>query len=283
MDAQNETCSYQSCPNRGKTDQGKSNRLKCARCKTAIYCSKGCQKKHWGLCHKIYCAPPDVIRHEVPDLTLASIQETINRASPGDIVILKGGEYYHSDSDQFTLRIDKPLKLWGRQENASVILYRCNLTIFPSGMDSDSEDAVILAEFHLHGECNIQQNMYKGITLYKVNVTIPYHLNEDALIINECKNKCLIQGCEIDGGSDGVFIATDNVHLKNTKISNAQSRGIFSRREFVIENCEVSGCGSYGIKGTGGWTEKGRHNNIQPGPWNEFGGASSGYGGMGMW
>lgn len=83
------------------------------------------------------------------------------------------------------------------------------------------------------------------------------------------------------GGSDGVFIATKNVHLKNTKICNAQNRGIFSRREFTIENCEVSGCGGYGIKGTGGWTEKGR-NNIQPGPWNEFGGASSGYGGMGM-
>ena len=81
MDAQNnlEKCSYQSCPNRGKTE-GPSSLLKCARCKTAIYCSKGCQKKHWGLCHKIYCAPPDVIRHEVPELTLSSVQETISTA-----------------------------------------------------------------------------------------------------------------------------------------------------------------------------------------------------------
>ena len=283
MDAKkNAVCSYRSCRSRNTVRIVTSKLLTCAQCETTVYCSKECQKKDWGHQHKIYCVPPDVTRHEVPDLSLASIQETINKASPGDVVILKGGEYYHTDSSQFTLRIDKPLKLWGQQERASVMLYRCNLTICPSGMGSDAENSVILAEFYLQGTCDIQKNIYKGITLYNVNVTMPHGLNNDALVINECKNKCLIQGCEIDGGSDGVCIATENVHLKNTKICNAQSRGIFSRRRFTIEHCEVSGCGGYGIKGTGGWTEKGR-NNIQPGPWNAFGGAGGGHGGMGMW
>mmetsp|Transcript_33296 Transcript_33296/g.80521 ORF Transcript_33296/g.80521 Transcript_33296/m.80521 type:complete len:286 (-) Transcript_33296:177-1034(-) len=282
MEAQtNAVCSYRSCPSRNRVQIRTIKLLTCARCKAAFYCSKECQKKDWGHGHKIYCVPPDVTRHEVPDLSLASVQETIDKASPGDIVMLKGGEYSEPDPGQFALRIDKPLKLWGQQKRASVVLHRCNLTICPSGMGSDAEKAVILADFYLQGTCNIQNNIYKGITLYNVHVSMPHHLNDDALIIHECKNKCLIQGCEIRGGSDGVCIATEKVHLTNTKIINAQSRGIFSRRRFTIENCEVSGCGGYGIKGTAGWTKKGR-NNIQPGPWSEFGGASSGNGGMGM-
>ena len=100
---------------------------------------------------------------------------------------------------------------------------------------------------------------------------------DDVLVINECKGKCLILGCKIYGGSDGVFIATDGAHLKGTLICNACHRGIFSRSYFIIEDCTVSGCGGYGIKGTAGWIEKGRHNNIQPGPWSAWGPSASGW------
>jgi len=157
--------------------------------------------------------------------------------------------------------------LWGKKIHSEL---NCNLEIKSSGEYEDSSDSVVVVDIIINGQVNITSNS-KSITLSEVNVHCPASAQGDALEIGECKGKCLILNCEIFGGSDGVFIASDRVHLKLTEINNAQSRGIFSRRD------------SYGIKGTAGWTEKGRNNDIQPGPWSSYGGASASYQSYGGW
>jgi len=170
--------------------------------------------------------------------------------------------------------------LWGKKIHSEL---NCNLEIKSSGEDEDSNDSVVVVDIIINGQVNITSNSYKSITLCEVNVHCPASAQGDALEIGECKGKCLILNCEIYGGSDGVFIASDRVHLKLTEINNVQSRGIFSRRDFILEDCTIAGCCAYGIKGTAGWTEKGRNNDIQPGPWSSYGGASASYQSYGGW
>lgn len=100
----------------------------------------------------------------------------------------------------------------------------------------------------------------------------------DAMDIHSCQGKVLLLDCEILGGSDSLFISkSPKVHIKGTEIRFARSRGIFANDSFVIEDSVVDMCGGYGIKGRDGWEEKG-DNDIQPGPWNSFGGAAGEYG-----
>ncbi|KAL7546923.1 hypothetical protein ACHAWF_010247 [Thalassiosira exigua] len=212
------------------------NLLKCGRCKLATYCGPECQKKDWGRSHKHRCVAPDVARHEVKGSTIAAIQKAINEASPGDVVLIEEGTY---NGPQDTLIVDKPLWLWGSSKNRDAVVLKCNLSIRPSGSESDAEGIVVAADFVLHGTTSVSANQYKTITLCGLSLQCPHEVNDDALIINDCKGKCLVLDCEVLGGSDGVFIASDKVHLKRTSVQYAQSRGIFSRKEFVIEDCTV--------------------------------------------
>ena len=281
-ESQSNKCSHRACRTLGITSL-----LKCGRCKTKQFCSKECQKEDW-MYHKHKCATPDVLRfagHTVEGHTIEDIQRTIDAASPGDIVILNDESYGETvpKMGPATLVINKPLRLWGKCVFGRKTELNCNLNIKTSGTDEDSNDSVVVVDIGVNGQINVTSNKYKSITLCEVIVHCPNNVRGDALEIGECKGKCLILNCDIFGGSDGVFIATDGVHLKLTEICNAQSRGIFSRRNFILEDCTISGCGGYGIKGSAGWTEKGRNNDIQPGPWSQWGGASESYQSYGGW
>ena len=262
------TCAWRACPNKNSDDDLQA----CSRCKLAAYCSVACQKKHWGV-HKYKCVAPDVVRHEVEDFSIQAVQNAIDAAKPGDIVLMKEGTYEGGSGDTARLTIDKPLKLWGPKYGMDTVELNCEVVIKPSGSgENDSKDVVVLADFAVNGTGNINDNVYKSITLYNIRVQCPPEVRgEDALIINDCSGKCLLLDCEIYGGSDGIFICTNKVHLKRTEIRFASSRGIFAKKPFVIEDCEISNCGSYGIKGRCGWTEKGKDNDIQPGPWGANG------------
>jgi hypothetical protein len=262
------TCSWPGCRNK---DGSSSNLQVCSRCKIAASCSTECQKKHWEM-HKNRCSAPDVPRHEVEDFTIEAIQSAIDKASPGDIMLLKDGSYEGSAGPRAKLIIDKPLRIWGPEFDK--VKLKCDLVIKPSEFGQDGKDVVILSNFEVYGTGTVMKNTYKGITFC---IRVKCELNgEDALTINECKGKCLLLDCEIHGGSDGIFICTDKVHLKGTEVRFAANRGIFAKVPFVIEESEVSSCGGYGIKGRCGWTEKGRHDDIQPGPWGADGPMSSG-------
>mmetsp|Transcript_6717 Transcript_6717/g.10924 ORF Transcript_6717/g.10924 Transcript_6717/m.10924 type:complete len:283 (+) Transcript_6717:194-1042(+) len=275
-------CNYTKCSS-NNNGQSASNLLGCSRCKSAKYCSTNCQKKDWVF-HKFKCVAPDVTRHVIQGGGgIDAIQSAIDSASPGDVVVIRKGTY-EDTGESNTLFVNKPIYLWGGGEDRSDVVLNCNLGISMGKDESggSGSSAVVVADFVLKGTAKIFENNYKSVTLCNVAIEFSNNATSDALEINGCKGKCLILGCEISGGSDGVHIASEQVHLKRSCIQYAQNRGIFSRRVFVIEDCEVSDCGGYGIKGSAGWTEKGRYNDIQPGPWSSWGGASQSYG-FGGW
>ncbi len=276
-------CNYSKCSsnNNNGQEEAATNLLGCSRCKSVKYCSTTCQKKDWSR-HKCKCVSPEVTRHVVQGGGgIDAIQSAIDSASPGDVVVINEGTY-GDKGESNTLFVRKPIYLWGDVEKMSDVVLNCNLAIHVGTGCESGAAVVVVAGLTLQGAATIYENDYKSVTLCDVTITCPNDAAGDALEINGCKGKCLILGCEVYGGSDGVHIASENVHLKNSSIQYAQNRGIFSRRVFVIEDCEVSGCGGYGIKGSAGWTEKGRYNDIQPGPWSSWGGASESYG-FGGW
>ncbi|KAK3238703.1 hypothetical protein CYMTET_51302 [Cymbomonas tetramitiformis] len=75
----------------------------------------------------------------------------------------------------------------------------------------------------------------------------------------------------IFGGGDGLMHSSHEtkLHLKDCEIRWAESRGIFANSSFVIEDTEISNCGSYGIKCRGGCEVKGGCD-IQSGPWDSL-------------
>jgi hypothetical protein len=94
---------------------------------------------------------------------------------------------------------------------------------------------------------------------------------DDAFAIHQrCGGKVLLCCYEIIGGSGGLGIYTTNVHIKDTDIQLAASKGIFDN---IIEDSAVYNCGGYGIKGRSGWHEKGT-NELQSGPWSSIAGPS---------
>lgn len=131
----------------------------------------------------------------------------------------------------------------------------------------------------IEGTVNVFDNSFDDITFCSVDVKCPRQVGdrgEDAVCINTCKGKFLLLCCEIIGGSDGLAIMDRDckMHIRETDIQLARSRGIFSNPYFKIEDSAVYSCGGYGIKGRSGWEAKGE-NQIQAGPWNEHGGASA--------
>ena len=258
------SCSWIGCPNR---ENENIDLLACSQCKNAWYCRRACQKAHWEV-HKFKCVAPTTPMHVVEDFTISSVQAAIDGASPGDAVVLKEGTYESAES-RTTLTINKPLFLIGPLRGMDSVKLECDIEIKASGSTSDSAAVVNLADFEVSGTGNLMSNTYKAVNLYNIRIRCPKEARDDAFSTGDLTGKCLFLDCEINGGSDGVFIGGTGVHLKRTEIRLAQNRGIFSRRHFVIEDCTIDCCGGYGIKGTGGWREKG-HNDIQPGPWSSM-------------
>ena len=115
----------------------------------------------------------------------------------------------------------------------------------------------------------VDSNNFERVDLCKVHVSQEPG-RDDCLVINDCTGKqVLLDDCEVYGGGDGLghYGRSTKLHVKNSAIRFAQSRGIFANDDFVIEDSEVSNCGGYGIKMRGGCTYRG-DNDIQPGPWD---------------
>jgi hypothetical protein len=154
----------------------------------------------------------------------------------------------------------------------SKVTLRASLDI--QGDETDGK--LVIANLKIEGSVSVEENKYSGVTFCSVEVACPPTSGNDAVSINRCGGKVLLFCCEIIGGLDGLDgLGTygANVHIKDTDIQLAASRGIFANDSFVIEDSAVYNCGGYGIKGRGGLHEQGT-NEIQPGPWSSFGGPS---------
>jgi len=192
--------------------------------------------------------------------TIQAIQDTINSAAAGDVVEVPAGTYSGEDS----LVINKPIYLLG--EGMSKVTLNCLLQVQGNGTGK-----LAIADLKVNGRVNVGGNEYETITFLSVEVHCPPQLaNDDAFTLGQCKGKVLVYCCEVIGGSDGLFISSGNVHIKETEVQLARSRGIFANDYFVIEDSAVYNCGGYGIKGRAGWHEMGQ-NEIQPGPWGPHG------------
>lgn len=293
MTGSDKSCDYRGCRNRRNATEAPATLSNCGRCKYQKYCSRNCQKKDWKF-HKHTCLSADVPRHQVEDCTEEAIKSAIAAAAPGDAVLLPVEGTF--DGDHFEITIDKPLHIIGPSAKKENCKFECkHLTI---KVDVDGGN-VVLANFMVNASVSVnvvnqssgssgssryddEGNKIKKDRIVLSNVTVQCRAEtQDAFCISGChKHDALLIDCEIYGGADGLFIQDcgyNAVHLKSTDVRFAGSRGIFARQSFVIEDCEVSNCGAYGIKGSAGWEEKG-DNDIQAGPWGQYGGAAGGMG-----
>lgn len=136
---------------------------------------------------------------------------------------------------------------------------------------------LVLSNLRIGADVQIKDNCFQRIKMTNVQIDaiatrIPgYVLRVDALKIGNCSGEGIfLDGCIIHGGWDGIDNSGRNnrLFIKNSKIRFAGCRGIFSNSHFLLEDSEVTNCGSYGIKDRAGLTKRGT-NNIQPGPWDE--------------
>jgi hypothetical protein len=176
------------------------------------------------------------------------------------------GEYRSSgDASAAKLTINKAVHLVGA--GMTKVTLRAHLNI----KGDENGGKLVIANLQIEGNVSVDDNKYDGVTFLSVQVACPQTGGDDAVSIKRCGGKVLLFCCEIIGGSDGLGIYGANVHIRDTDIQLAASRGIFANDSFIIEDSVVDDCGGYGIKGRGGWDERGT-NEIQPGPWSSFGG-----------
>jgi hypothetical protein len=181
------------------------------------------------------------------------------------------GDYLPSDeAGAAKLTINKAVHLLGA--GMSKVLLHASLDI----QGDDTGGKLVIANLSIEGIVSVEENKYNGVTFFSVEVECRPTLSCDAFSIKRCGGKVLLFCCDIIGGSDGLGIYGADVHIKDTDIQLAASRGIFANDSFIIEDSAVYNCGGYGIKGRGGWDEIGT-NEIQPGPWSSFGGPSGMY------
>jgi hypothetical protein len=261
-------CAWGGC-NRAAT--GEDSLKRCGRCRKISYCSQDCQKTAWKT-HKWVCVGHATPRHRVQGMTLAAIQSKIDQAQPGNVVEIPAGRYT-GDGETSSITISKPLYILGEGMKKVEIIGDLNATD-----EAKNGGSLVVADLKIDGCIKVTETEYEKITFLSVEVNCPRHIGQsgsDAFDISGCNGKVLLFCCEIIGGSDGLMISgSPGVHIKDTDIQLAGSRGIFANDSFVIQDSAVYNCGSYGIKGRAGWDEKGPNNEIQPGPWSCFGGAS---------
>ncbi len=101
-------------------------------------------------------------------------------------------------------------------------------------------------------------------------MTVPYPPSRDALRLVECLT-VVMEDCEVFGGQDGVLIDGFgcDVHIKDSIVRFAQSRGIFTNPFFTVEGVEIYDCRAYGMKTRAGCERIGCDNDIQAGPWDD--------------
>jgi MYND finger len=302
-------CEWNGCPGAGSSNlhsETPAAPLKvCSRCRRAKFCSEQCQKLAWKNSHKYVCVSHSVVRHVVPAETttnssssssnsVEAIQQAIDAAQPGDVVEIPAGTYGScsgTSAQGVDIVIPKPLYIVGLNNviiNGNLVIkYETPMMMMGNNASSSSSSsscapllALVIANLEVKGHV-VASNIDTQLTLASVKVSC--RANSDAVSLQDCtgsggNNKILLFGCEIMGGDDGLFISgSPRVHVKETTIKMASSRGIFANDYFVIEKSTIADCGSYGIKGRAGWEEKGHANVIQPGPWNCFGGPSMGF------
>jgi hypothetical protein len=191
------------------------------------------------------------------------VQAIIDQAGAGDVIEIKEGTY---GAPGETLVVNKALTING--DGMGKVSLRCLLRVQGGG------GKLVIVGLKIDGRVDVQENSYESIAFCSVEVECPpQQATEDAFSIGSGVGQFLLVCCEIVGGSDGLHIGSGKVHLISTDIQMARNRGIFANDFFVIEDSAVYTCGAYGIKGRGGWSERG-DNDIQPGPWSPHGGAS---------
>ena len=199
-------------------------------------------------------------------------QAALDAAPEGSVVKLPAGEYKNENDAE--LNLTKALRIIG--EGMDKVKLRCKFVVT---QEQANGGMVAVQNLTIAGTVNVREVSYDNIIFASVEVNVPASSRGSDAFQAANKGKITLDCCEIVGGSDGVFIGgrETEMHIRETDIQMCSSRGIFANPDFVIQDSAVYNCGSYGIKGRGGWTEKGE-NQIQPGPWNSFGGPSGGYG-----
>lgn len=275
--------------------------LQCSRCHGARYCSAACQRAHFGL-HKKTCEPHVV--EIVATMEFEEIQRLVSSCSKGGVVRFGPGTFKTSattrvvDSQRSERLADGSLGV-GDLALPLLLLVSKSMTVIgcctqsTTGIESETEllfgiivnptkaddcGRLIIRNLTIRAEVEIKDNAFKQIELFSVGIDasatrIPgYVIRVDALGIGNCNGEkgVLLERCEIYGGWDGINNSgrQNRLYIKDCEVRFACCRGIFSNSHFVIEDSEVSNCGSYGIKDRAGRTMRG-NNDIQQGPWDE--------------
>ena len=199
------------------------------------------------------------------EFTVEAIQSAMDRVSDGAVIVLEKGTYEGSKP----LLINKCLTLLGAGKELTKL--NCEGLILkrtkPEVAD-DRHSSITVADLEVTNSSKIENCDNKSaVNVCNVRFSCPIGNRNDAVEAVTNEGSISFIDCDIIGGSDGLGIYGNGVHLTRTTIRHAQHRGIFSRYDFVIENSTISHCGAYGIKGTAGWSEKGK-NRIQSGPWS---------------
>jgi len=202
--------------------------------------------------------------------SLAGLQALVNVAEDGSRINIRG--VFPAAAPGAQLRVTGAIALVGKGSETTVLNFALDVSSKTTGA------LLHLANFTVNGPITVAGGDIRRVWLQNVNIRYYGHGGKDALILNRVGNDCrevLVEGCTVEGGSDGVMINAENCRLLRCRIRGAESRGIFSNPHYVIEDSTVQGCGGYGMKTRGGCTRIG-HNDIQPGPWDTL---SGGYGG----
>ncbi len=273
----------------------------CSRCREATYCSVDCQRAHFKV-HKMTCSPIAIVIDA--SLDFDQVQSLVSSCEKGGVVLFQPGHFKASSSNTRAVGAQRdphepPFEGDSKATLPASLLVRRAITLKGSWSETGdkrghqttlsygivvdpSEEPtaggkLILSGLNVCGDVDIKDNAFQRIELSNLRIEAHanrvkgYTLHVDALNLENCSgNKgILLDRCEILGGWGGVnnVGSSNRLHVKDCEIRFACCRGIFSNNHIVIEDTEVSNCGSYGIKDRGGRTLRG-DNVIQQGPWD---------------
>ncbi len=243
--------------------------MKCANCKSVLYCNRECQKADWKK-HKTTCKQINPGTGEV-DLVASNFEEL-------QALVLNS-----STENGATIKLIK-----GSYDSSAPLIINKAITIVGVGSSYGEDNSVIntniIAENITSGKM-LRLKDLKGTNGLTVKGTVkcknieltgcrferPNNTQHDCVELNhDCTSNTLIVDCEIYGGNDGLtYQSKGSLTIRSSEIRFAQDRGIFANNYFTIENSEVSNCGGYGMKTRGGCLRLG-DNDIQPGPWDNL-------------
>jgi hypothetical protein len=216
--------------------------------------------------HSVRAKEANLLELPAMPRTAAALQELVDLATDDCRVSIPAGKFLASDGCS-ELVIKSAITLTGQGKTQSTLH-------FPVSVSPDAAGTLLrLARFGVvNARVKVCGKKIKSARLHELSIK-QRSQQEDALILdsigpsNSDPDSMLVENCDVQGGSDGVMIDT-YVRLLNCSITGAAARGIFANSDFVIENCTVQGCGSYGMKTRAGCERRGR-NSIQAGPWDQ--------------